>query len=86
MLVWALAYMAICTSIILGMSIWRKLPFRRGPFVEFCLGFISFAVFLWILEFILYICFGKFHDTFLVVAFLSIYTIFCQQLNKKHPL
>lgn len=84
--VMALFYFGICMWLSMGTALWRRLRVRAASLLEFCLNFVSFSVFLVVLQIILYICFGKFHDSFLVAAFLSVYTILCQQLNKRLPL
>lgn len=80
------AYVCICLILLSGMTIWRRFRVRRGSLLEYLLNFVSFSLYLCLLEIILYICFGKFHDAFLVTVFLSIFTLFCQQLNKEYPL
>lgn len=80
------AYVCICLILLSGMTIWRRFRVRRGSLLEYLLNFVSFSLYLCVLEIILYICFGKFHDAFYVTVFLSIFTLFCQQLNKVHPL
>lgn len=85
-LLMGLSYFAICLVLILGSKIWRRFRVRPGSLLEYLLNFISFSVYLVIIEIILYLCFGKFHDTFLVAVFLSLFTLFCQQLNKQKSL
>lgn len=85
-LLMGVAYFAICLILILGSKIWRRFKVRAGSLLEYLLNFVSFSVYLVIIEIILYLCFGKFHDTFLVAVFLSLFTLFCQQLNKRKSL
>lgn len=80
------AYVCICLILLCGMTIWRRFRVRQGSLLEYLLNFVSFSLYLCLLEIILYICFGKFHDAFLVTVFLSVFTLFCQQLNKQYPL
>lgn len=80
----ALGYFAICLLQLHGKPMSRRLGIKMGTFARFCLRSLGAVGFLVVLESLLYLCFGTFHDMQFAVPFLLLYSLGCQLVNKRY--
>lgn len=79
-------YFLIAYFLIMNLTLWRLIHWEPRPVMNFILSFIGFGFILSLLQMTHFMLFTEFHDTLFVTFFISLYSIYCQKLNKSYKI